>query len=172
STESNWSDNANNTCDGQEVRIQQINLFDLENSQIDWGAYKERGQAVLKEQPKKKLLDHQKEALKDVCEGLKEADRGKLIMACGTGKTFTSLKIAETLAGKGKRVLFLVPSLALMSQTIREWTLDTEIPLRSFAVCSDTQVGKRRKGKHDDESGLDASDLVLPATTDAQALAR
>ncbi|MBX4335801.1 DEAD/DEAH box helicase [Bartonella raoultii] len=172
STESNWSDNANNTCDGQEVRIQQINLFDLENSQIDWGAYKERGQAVLKEQPKKKLLDHQIEALEKVCEGLQEADRGKLIMACGTGKTFTSLKIAETIAGKGKRVLFLVPSLALMSQTIREWTIDTEIPLRSFAVCSDTQVGKRRKGKHDDESGLDASDLVLPATTDAKELAR
>ncbi|GAA4667658.1 DEAD/DEAH box helicase [Bartonella pachyuromydis] len=172
STESNWSDNANNTCDGQEVRIQQINLFDLENSQIDWGAYKERGQAVLKEQPKKKLLDHQIEALEKVCEGLQEADRGKLIMACGTGKTFTSLKIAESIAGKGKRVLFLVPSLALMSQTIREWTLDTEIPLRSFAVCSDTQVGKRRKGKHDDEAGLDASDLVLPATTDAKELAR
>ncbi|WP_208442164.1 DEAD/DEAH box helicase [Bartonella raoultii] len=172
STESNWSDNANNTCDGQEVRIQQINLFDLENSQIDWGAYKERGQAVLKEQPKKKLLDHQKEALEKVCEGLQEADRGKLIMACGTGKTFTSLKIAEQIAGKGKRVLFLVPSLALMSQTIREWTIDTEVPLRSFAVCSDTQVGKRRKSKHDDESGLDASDLVLPATTDAKELAR
>ncbi|WP_273782920.1 type ISP restriction/modification enzyme [Bartonella sp. ML69XJBT] len=172
STESNWSDNANNTCDGQEVRIQQINLFDLENSQIDWGAYKERGQAVLKEQPKKKLLDHQIEALERVCEGLQEADRGKLIMACGTGKTFTSLKIAETLAGKGKRVLFLVPSLALMSQTIREWTADTEIPLRSFAVCSDTQVGKRRKSKQDDEAGLDASDLVLPATTDAKELAR
>ncbi|WP_273757305.1 DEAD/DEAH box helicase family protein, partial [Bartonella sp. MM73XJBT] len=172
STESNWSDNAHNTCDGQEVRIQQINLFDLENSQIDWGAYKERGQAVLKEQPKKKLLDHQKDALKAVCEGLQEADRGKLIMACGTGKTFTSLKIAEALAGQGKRVLFLVPSLALMSQTIREWTIDTEVPLRSFAVCSDTQVGKRRKGKHDDEAGLDASDLVLPATTDAKELAR
>ncbi|QEE12284.1 DEAD/DEAH box helicase family protein [Bartonella krasnovii] len=172
STESNWSDNANNTCDGQEVRIQQINLFDLENSQIDWGAYKERGQAVLKEQPKKKLLDHQTEALERVCEGLQEADRGKLIMACGTGKTFTSLKIAEQIAGKGKRVLFLVPSLALMSQTIREWTIDTEVPLRSFAVCSDTQVGKRRKSKHDDESGLDASDLVLPATTNSQELAR
>ncbi len=108
STESNWSDNANNTCDGQEVRIQQINLFDLENSQIDWGAYKEKGEATLKEQPKKKLLDHQKEALEKVCEGLQEADRGKLIMACGTGKTFTSLKIAEHIAGTGKRVLFLV----------------------------------------------------------------
>ncbi|WP_273723895.1 type ISP restriction/modification enzyme, partial [Bartonella sp. AU18XJBT] len=173
STETDWSDNVELTCEGQEVRIQRINLFDLESSQIDWGAYKEQGQAVLKEKPKKKLLDHQKEALEKVCEGLKEADRGKLIMACGTGKTFTSLKIAETIAGTGKRVLFLVPSLALISQTIREWTEDTEVPLRSFAVCSDTQVGKRRKNnKNDDEAGLDASDLVLPATTDAKELAR
>ncbi|WP_019223825.1 type ISP restriction/modification enzyme, partial [Bartonella rattaustraliani] len=170
STETDWSENVDLTCQGQKVPIQRINLFDLENSQIDWGAYKEQGQAVLKEKPKKKLLDHQKEALKAVCEGLKEADRGKLIMACGTGKTFTSLKIAEQIAGKGKRVLFLVPSLALMSQTIREWTTDAEVPLRSFAVCSDTQVGKRRKVQ-DDAIAMDTSDLVLPATTDAKELA-
>ncbi|WP_420868167.1 type ISP restriction/modification enzyme [Bartonella taylorii] len=109
--------------------------------------------------------------MRKVCEGLKEADRGKLIMACGTGKTFTSLKIAETIAGKGKRVLFLVPSLALVSQTIREWTADAQVPLRSFAVCSDTKVGKRRKNQ-DDIVGMETSDLVLPATTDAKALAK
>ncbi|WP_375679352.1 MULTISPECIES: DEAD/DEAH box helicase [unclassified Bartonella] len=171
STETDWSDNVELTCEGQEIRPQRINLFDLENSQIDWGAYKEQGQAVLKEKPKKKLLDHQKEALEKVCEGLKEADRGKLIMACGTGKTFTSLKIAETIAGQGKRVLFLVPSLALISQTIREWTEDTEVPLRSFAVCSDTQVGKRRKNNKNDALEFDSSDLALPATTDAKELA-
>ncbi|UNE54939.1 DEAD/DEAH box helicase [Bartonella machadoae] len=170
STESDWSDNASHTCEGQEIRIQQINLFDLEKSQIDWSAFEEKGDVVLKEQKKKKLLDHQIEALDAVCEGLKEADRGKLIMACGTGKTFTSLKIAETLAGQGKRVLFLVPSLALMSQTIREWTSDTQVPLRSFAVCSDTQVGKRRKNQ-EDAADFNASDLVLPATTDAKELA-
>ncbi|QEE08868.1 N-6 DNA methylase [Bartonella kosoyi] len=171
STETDWSNNVELTCEGQEVRIQRINLFDLESSQIDWSAYKEQGQAVLKEKLKKKLLDHQKEALEKVCEGLKEADRGKLIMACGTGKTFTSLKIAETIAGKGKRVLFLVPSLALVSQTIREWTEDTEVPLRSFAVCSDTQVGKRRKNNKNDTLEFDSSDLALPATTDAKELA-
>ncbi len=120
---------------------------------------------------KYRLLVDSEEAIKKVCEGLQEADRGKLIMACGTGKTFTSLKIAETLAGKGKRVLFLVPSLALVSQTIREWTADAQIPLRSFAVCSDTKVGKRRKNQ-DDIIGMETSDLVLPATTDAQALAK
>ncbi len=92
-------------------------------------------------------------------------------MACGTGKKITSLKSAETIAGKGKRVLFLVPSLALVSQTIREWTADAQFPLRSFAVCSDTKVGKRRKNQ-DDIVGLETSDLVLPATTDAKALAK
>ncbi|WP_375673952.1 DEAD/DEAH box helicase family protein, partial [Bartonella sp. TS82HLJMH] len=166
STETDWSDNVELTCEGQEIRPQRINLFDLENSQIDWGAYKEKGEAILKEKPKKKLLDHQKEALKAVCEGLQEADRGKLIMACGTGKTFTSLKIAETIAGTGKSVLFLVPSLALMSQSIREWTADAQVPLRCFAVCSDKQIGKRRKNQEDDGE-ISASDLALPATTDA-----
>ncbi|MGF7158091.1 DEAD/DEAH box helicase [Bartonella heixiaziensis] len=169
STEGNWSNNADLTCEGQGVRIQRINLFDLENSQIDWSTFESKGEATLKKKEPKKLLDHQQEALKAVCDGLQEADRGKLIMACGTGKTFTSLKIAEALAGQGKRVLFLVPSLSLMSQTIREWTADTDIPLRSFAVCSDTQVGKRRKAQ-DDAAELDVSDLALPATTDSQKL--
>ncbi|WP_375654663.1 MULTISPECIES: DEAD/DEAH box helicase [unclassified Bartonella] len=169
STEGNWSNNADLTCEGQGVRIQRINLFDLENSQIDWSTFESKGEATLKKKEPKKLLDHQQEALKAVCDGLQEADRGKLIMACGTGKTFTSLKIAEVLAGQGKRVLFLVPSLSLMSQTIREWTADTAIPLRSFAVCSDTQVGKRRKAQ-DDAAELDVSDLALPATTDSQKL--
>ncbi len=73
-----------------------------------------------------------------VSKGLKEADRGKLIVACGTEKIFTIFKIAEQITRTGKRVLFFVPSLALMSQTIREWTRYTEVPFRSFAVYSDT----------------------------------
>jgi len=85
-------------------------------------------------------------------------------MACGTGKTFTGLKIAEDLAGPGKFVLFLVPSLALMSQAVREWSLDTTTPLRAFAVCSDAQVGKRNKGS-DDIGDIDVHDLAHPATT-------
>jgi predicted helicase len=68
-------------------------------------------------------------------------------MACGTGKTFTSLKIAESLAGAGKRVLFLVPSLPLLSQTLTEWTQESAI-LHGFAVCSDGDVGKKRKFKN------------------------
>lgn len=67
-------------------------------------------------------------------------------MACGTGKTFTSLKIAEENVGTGGMALFMVPSLALLSQALSEWTQEAEVPLRSFAVCSDNEIGKRRTG--------------------------
>ncbi|WP_208439254.1 DEAD/DEAH box helicase, partial [Bartonella tribocorum] len=169
STEVELSDNVNAMIKGQAIPVYRIDLRHMENSRIDWQIYATKQEVVLKST--KEPRPHQEEAIKKVCEGLQEADRGKLIMACGTGKTFTSLKIAETIAGQGKHVLFLVPSLALVSQTIREWTADAQIPLRSFAVCSDTKVGKRRKNQ-DDIVGMETSDLVLPATTDAQALAK
>ena len=111
----------------------------MENSQIDWAKYKPSEAPALKE--KKILRPHQVSAHKSVMAGLKSADRGKLIMACGTGKTFTSLKIAEDIGGKGKRVLFLVPSLSLLSQTLSEWTQESGTPLHSYAVCSDEEEG-------------------------------
>src|SRR4051812_46639554 len=73
-------------------------LNDLQESPIQWGAFASRGEVVLAD--KKRLRQHQEDALREVRAGLSEADRGKLIMACGTGKTFTSLKIAEDLVGK------------------------------------------------------------------------
>lgn len=91
-------------------------------------------------------------------------------MACGTGKTFTSLKIAEDLAGAGNRVLFLVPSLSLLSQTLTEWTQESTTPLHSFAVCSDSDVGKKRK-KDDDTVQTFTHELRYPATTDSRHLA-
>ncbi|MEL6094112.1 hypothetical protein AAFS14_06610 [Bartonella schoenbuchensis] len=74
STEGNWNNNADLTCEGQGIRIQRINLFDLENSQIDWSTFESKGEATLKKKEPKKLLDHQQEALKTVCEDLQEAD--------------------------------------------------------------------------------------------------
>ncbi|WP_375645949.1 DEAD/DEAH box helicase [Bartonella sp. TT29SHDZB] len=168
STESAWSDNAETMIRGQDIPVIRINLSDIQQSPIRWETFAAKGKVVLED--KKKLRPHQLEALRDVRAGLAQADRGKLIMACGTGKTFTSLKIAEDLAGEGKFVLFLVPSLALMSQTVREWTTDAGIGLRSFAVCSDTQVGKRRKNS-DDVAEIDVFDLAFPATTNAAKLA-
>ena len=162
-----WSEHASNALIGQTIETNYIQLNDLEQSPIDWGVYAREQKVELRK--KKTLMPHQQKALSEVQSGLTESDRGKLIMACGTGKTFTSLKIAETIAGKGKRILYLVPSLALMSQTIREWTNDAEIPLHSFAVCSDVQVGKRKA--KDDLSDINIHDLAYPATTNPVKLA-
>ncbi|GER07831.1 DNA damage-inducible protein [Iodidimonas muriae] len=167
-TERIWSGNAETMIRGQSIPTIRIGLNDLQESPILWETFSADGEVVLAD--RKSLRSHQKEAVRDVRAGLAEADRGKMIMACGTGKTFTSLKIAEDLAGQGKLVLFLVPSLALMAQTVREWTGDTETPLRSFAVCSDTQVGKRR-ANNNDVAEIDILDLAFPASTDAAKLA-
>jgi predicted helicase len=168
STEVSWSDNAETMLRVQTIPVVRIGLNDLRSSPIKWEAFADRGEVVL--EAKKQLRGHQRDALQAIKEGLAIADRGKMIMACGTGKTFTSLKIVEDMVGAGGFVLYLVPSLALMAQTVREWTADTTTPLRSFAVCSDTQVGKRRLGK-DDVAEIDVLDLAFPATTDAAKLA-
>jgi len=166
-TRREWSEPAENALNGQAINTLRIGLAELENSPIDWSVYAPSRPVKLK--AKKTPRDHQNIAIEAVKEGLAQADRGKLIMACGTGKTFTGLKIAEGIAGKGKQVLFLVPSLSLMSQTIAEWTIESAIPLRSYAVCSDVQVGKRKNS--DDLADINIHDLAYPATTDAKKLA-
>lgn len=163
-TDGRWSDNAEEMIRGQSIPVSRVSLTDLRESRIQWDRFGATGEINLA--PKKTLRPFQRDALDAVKDGLVEADRGKLIMACGTGKTFTSLKIAEEMAGAGGRVLFLMPSLALMSQSVREWTNDCEIPLRSFAVCSDAQVGKRRSHQSD-IAEIEAHDLAFPATTEA-----
>jgi predicted helicase len=167
-TTNNWSEHANDALQNQHPPVSKIDLNDLENSQIDWTKYRPDQAPVLR--PKKELRDHQQTALAAVVHGLQTADRGKLIMACGTGKTFTSLKIAEKIAGAGKRVLFLVPSLSLLSQSLTEWTQESGTPLHSFAVCSDSDVGHKRK-KDDDVVQTFAHELRYPATTEPSRLA-
>ena len=117
-------------------------------------------------QEPRKLRPYQKEALDAVVKGLSVADRGKLVMACGTGKTFTSMKIAEQLAGKGF-VMFLVPSLPLLSQTLSDWKQN--MALQAFAVCSDSSTGI--KDPTEEDNLLTVSELNYPATTNAIALA-
>lgn len=168
STTANWSTHAEDALQDQNPPVSKIDLNDLENSQIDWAKYQPGKAPVLQE--KKSLRPHQTNALNAVVEGFKTAERGKLIMACGTGKTFTSLKIAEALAGAGGRVLFLVPSLSLLSQTLTEWTQESQIPLHSFAVCSDSDVGKKRKAD-DDVVQTFTHELRYPATTQPAKLA-
>lgn len=164
-----WTDNAKSSLVDAQPPVATISLLDLEGSLIDWSQFDFDLNVKPVFRDKKQLRQHQRPALNAVKHGLASADRGKLIMACGTGKTFTSLRIAEELAGRGKNVLFLVPSLALLSQTLDEWTQDTMIGIRSFAVCSDSDVGKK---KDDDNIVVGISDLKFPATTNPQSLVR
>lgn len=157
-----FSKNAQDMLDGQDPRVEIITRERLDRT-IDWTNYPEKTSIVHKE-----LRDHQVRAINDVLEGFSHHSRGRLIMACGTGKTFTSLKIAEAIAGKSGLVLVLVPSISLLNQSLLAWNYDHDenIPLTSFAVCSDSTVG--RKDYPDEDLRL--SDLEIPATTNANDL--
>ena len=173
STTTQWGPNALDVIKDQEPPVFQINLPDLEKSKIDWSKYQsKKDKQPIPTKERKHALPHQKKAIKDVLAGLKVSQRGKLIMACGTGKTFVSLKIAERLGGEGGRILFLVPSLALLSQALTEWTQESSVPLHALAVCSDTQTGKKKRSTTDDNLDLLVHELSYPATTDAVKLAK
>jgi superfamily II DNA or RNA helicase len=107
---------------------------------------------------RKRSRPHQRRAVKDCAENLMAADRGQLVMPCGTGKTLVGAFLAERLAAK--RVLVLVPSLSLLGQTLREWA--TAVEFDYLAVCSDDTV---TKGEHD-AVVASTSELGVPVTTD------
>lgn len=163
-----WSANAENAIENQQIPCTRLTLEDLDASRLDWGAFDLNRIDSAAYRPAKTLRPDQEKALKAVLEGFQEHDRGKLIMACGTGKTFTSLKIAECLTGPGKTVLFLVPSISLLNQTLLAWNADSSVPLISLAVCSDATVGRRRTTDED----MKPTDLACPPTTSAQDLLR
>ncbi len=134
----------------------------FEQSSIDWATFDPDNPRALVRRPTKEIRPYQQEALDAVIDGLSQEDRGKLIMACGSGKTFTALRIAEQRVGVGGTVLFLTPSISLLSQSLLDWANDADVPLRTFAVCSDTRVGQRP----DDADDISPYDLAFPASTD------
>jgi len=165
STTDRWSKNAEEALEGQQIPVSRIRVQDLDDSGVDWSQFSLAQPETMNRKAHKSLRPHQELALQKVAAGLTDADRGKLIMACGTGKTFTSLRIAEHLVPLGGSVLFLVPSISLLSQALREWSVDAAVPLRTYAVCSDVRVGKRTKTED-----IGAYDLAFPATTNAAKL--
>jgi predicted helicase len=169
STSNEWSKNAEEAIADQQIPVSRIRIQELGNSSIDWSHFSLKKATPLKLKPKKKPFGHQTTAIEKTLAGFKKSDRGKLIMSCGTGKTFTALKIAESASRKNGIVLFLAPSIALVSQTLREWTAEAASPLRCFAVCSDPTVGKGRDTAQNED--MRAHDLEIPATTNAKWLA-
>ncbi|BAW45592.1 type II R-M system protein [Helicobacter pylori] len=135
------------------IDIVEISEEDFIYSQIDWEKFdptQTQGEIPLCD--KKKPRPHQIEAIKATKEYFSNPKntRGKLIMACGTGKTYTSLKIMEAL--EPKITLFLAPSIALLSQTCREYAQEKSEPFYASIVCSDDKVGKGKKNKNDDDT--------------------
>lgn len=167
-----WSQNAEETLIGRDKPITRIGLYELQESKVDWSSFSFSQPADVKVHDKRSPLTHQIPAIKAVVEGFEKADRGKLIMAPGTGKTFTSMSIAEELAKQGEgifRVLYLVPSIQLLSQSLRSWTGDTSFEMDTIAVCSDRKVTKRVRGANEIED-ITAADIGYPATTNYEKL--
>jgi predicted helicase len=160
-TADDLSANLADTLSGQQIPVSLWDRQVLADCGVDWSTFRpEQPEARAVPLPLKQLRDHQRAAIDDVVAGWAHADRGKLIMACGTGKTFTSLKLAEQQVGAGGAVLFMVPSIALLNQSLKEWMAQAEVRLAPFTVCSDSKVGRRR----DDEDAR-AYELLEPPTT-------
>ncbi|MDE0084284.1 MAG: DEAD/DEAH box helicase family protein, partial [Candidatus Poribacteria bacterium] len=159
-TGKSWSKNLLKAIDGLEPPCQRISSAHLASRPVQWPDLSQQEPDQLNYQLETySLRDHQKEAFDDIINGFKDSDRGKMIMACGTGKTFTALRIAEEIAGVGGRVLYLVPSIGLFAQAMREWAEQQDIPHRYIGICSDTKAGKANE---------DATlmELEFPVTTD------
>ncbi|WP_412475207.1 DEAD/DEAH box helicase [Gordonia sp. LUNF6] len=169
STTDRWGKHAEEALEGQMIPVQRIGMAEIAESPIAWDiAWPGETPSIslapaVKHEPRK----HQREAIEAVFRGFAAGhDRGKLIMACGTGKTFTALKIAERTAAEngGKAtILFAVPSISLLSQTLREWSGQTRLDLRAFAVCSDKKVSRAAED-------ITTVDVAIPVTTDATQL--
>lgn len=177
STTDEWNKNAESTLKNTSKPFSIIGLTQLKNSSVDWSKFSFSEDNDLSIKKPKKLRGYQEEAIKNAVEYFKSNeeyhDRGKLIMAPGTGKTFTSLKITEALMKdqvKNKfNVLYLVPSIQLLSQTLFNWNDDVseDIHMTSFSVVSDRKATKKGKESEDD---LSSKDIGFPATTDVNEL--
>lgn len=172
-----WSTNAQEALKNRSKPVRRVTLNHLRHTLIDWSTYElTRPHRAPEQFDRKQLRAHQHAAVSSVMSAF-EADsisRGKLIMACGTGKTFTALKLAERWtrerAGGNSTILFAVPSLALLQQTLEEWSRehDPELPFTAFAVGSDERIGRVSTG---DITSVRLEDLGAPATTDGGRLA-
>lgn len=166
-----WGKNAEKALANRSDVIR-IGLSDLRNSQIDWSKFSFESPEVVTVKAKKKLRYYQKSAIQSALNHFKENDRGQLIMAPGTGKTFTSLKIAEAMAKEAKKeqytILYLVPSIQLLTQTLRGWNNDTEMTMSSMAVTSDRNASRGSVKQDESNIAIKASDIGYPATTSSK----
>ena len=166
-----WGKNAEKAL-ADRSDVVRIGLSDLRNSQIDWSKFSFETPEVVTVKAKKKLRYYQESAIQSALNHFTENDRGQLIMAPGTGKTFTSLKIAEAMARDASKeqytILYLVPSIQLLTQTLRGWNNDTEMTMSSMAVTSDRNASRGSVKQDESNLTIKASDIGYPATTSSK----
>ena len=153
-----WGPNADRAIQNAHPQIAQIDFREHLNVQL------EEHDA---ERPVQEPWPLQAEAIEDAVSGLANHDRGRLIMACGTGKTFTALRITEQIVEDGRLVLFVAPTIALVSQARREWLRHTTRRLECIVVCSDSTAGGRNESED-----MRVSELECPVTTGPEEIAR
>lgn len=169
STTNKWGINAQDAIKNQNPPVSRINLYDLINAPLDWEKLDNGITGEVARTNKKQLRPHQTEALTNTNNHFKNHDRGKLIMACGTGKTFNSLRIAENETNGKGLILFLVPSIALLGQTLNEWYADALEPINAICICSDPEITKNRKQLEDIDTSS-VVDLAFPASTNVESI--
>ncbi|NMV49677.1 DEAD/DEAH box helicase [Lactobacillus reuteri] len=173
SSTDDWNRNAEAALENNTKPITRIGLSQLRRANFDWQKFSFAKENNLSDKKEKKLRYYQKDAIANSLKYFKEHDRGKLIMAPGTGKTFTSLKIAEALMkDQGKtnfNILYLVPSIQLLSQTLFNWNSDVSdgIHMTSFSVVSDRKANQKKENSDDD---LGAKDVGFEPTTNVEEL--
>lgn len=178
STTNKWNSTAEQTIRNQNPPVTRLNLIDLENDDVNWSSLEQGLFGVASRSKPFAIREHQQEAIDqahayfkiDEATGQPAHTRGKLIMACGTGKTFTSLRIAENETEGRGLVLFLVPSIALLGQTLRSWLQQAQEPMTAVCICSDPQVSKQTEKKDNDTTSV--IDLALPASTDVPSIVK
>ena len=165
-TRKRWGVNAEAAIQGLSKPFNRISLYDLEISVVDWDKLKKGLYGDKAKLPGKQPRPHQLIAMSKAYEYFvtQGHDRGKLIMACGTGKTYTALKIMEQMTTQDSFVLFMVPSIALLGQTLNAWMADKTDDMRAVCVCSDAKVTREMKDADDEDASV--VDLAVPATTD------
>lgn len=179
STTNKWGANAEEAIQNQDPQVVRVGLHELEISPVDWARLLEGQEGKKALGAGKQLRPHQLDAISRAEVHFADNERGKLIMACGTGKTFTSLRmmerlVAEPQGGRGL-ILFLVPSIALLGQSLNDWCADATTPIKAVCICSDAKSNRKTR-KASSASSDDVSDsivdLALPASTDTASILR
>ena len=167
-TPGGWTGNLAKVASGEDVSkdLVRLSLDDMLEANLEWESF---AVGVEYDFASRKVHDprpHQRAAIDGVREKLADHDRCSVFMACGTGKTLMALRVAEELVGDGGTVLFLAPSISLVSQSMREWANQVRGRINPYVICSDATASSMN-----DESYGTLLDVPFPATTNPHTIA-